>query len=139
MLRKTAAGLEERGELLCMPVMATASTVASGSSFYSGYSRVKDIQLRPLTDMQMQAVVVDLAKRSNDCLVIPSPLPQGLVVLLQLLGGSPRMLCQTLCLLAGNAASLNEDFPAGQYHMMQRDKVIVWDIRQMCMCDCLLN
>ena len=116
MLRKVAADLEGQNELLCMPVIITASTRASASSLRgtaNGESRVKDVHLRPLTDMQMQAVVVSLAKRSKDCLAIPSPLPQKLLLLLQLVGGNPRMLCQTLCLLAGSTVVHNEEFPAG--------------------------
>ena len=65
--------------------------------------------------MQMQAVVVSLAKRSKHDLAIPSPLPPQLVLLLQLLGGNPRKLCQALCLLTGSDVVHNEQFPAGQH------------------------
>lgn len=117
-LRKSAAALQGKDELLCMPVVITASTHASASSLSNtanARSRVKDIHLRPLTDMQMQALVVSLAKSSKHDLAIPSPLPPQLVLLLQLLGGNPRMLCQALCLLAGSDVVLNEQFPAGQH------------------------
>ena len=115
-LRKTAAELEGQNELFCMPVIITASTRASASSLHgtaSGQSRVKDVHLRPLTDLQMEGVIVSLAKRSHPCVAIPSPLPPQLLLLLQLVGGNPRMLCQTFCLLAGSAVLHNEEFPAG--------------------------
>lgn len=120
MLRQRAADLEGQNELLCMPVVITASTRASASSLRntaSGQSRVKDVHLRPLTDVQMQAVIVGLAKRSQHCPEIPSSLPPQLLLLLQLVGGNPRMLCQTLCLLAGSTVVHNEEFPAGQHQI----------------------
>ncbi len=78
MLRKTAAELEGNGELLCMPVVITASTRSSASSLQgtaSGHSLVKDVHVRPLTETQMQAVIFDLAKRVKDVPVVPSSLP----------------------------------------------------------------
>ena len=116
MLRKTAAELEGKGELLCMPVVITASTRSSASNLQgtaSGYSRVKDIHVQPLTEMQMQAVIFDLAKRIQHDTVVPSSLPPQLLLLLQLIGGNPRMLSQALCLLAGSSVLHNEEFPAG--------------------------
>lgn len=65
----------------------------------------------------MQAVMVGLAKRSQHCPEIPSSLPPQLLLLLQLVGGNPRMLCQTLCLLAGSTVVHNEQFPAGQHQI----------------------
>ena len=117
MLRQRAADLEGQNELLCMPVVITASTRASASSLRNTarHSRVKDVHLRPLTDMQMQAVIQSLAKRSQHCPEVPSPLPSQLLLLLRLVGGNPRMLCQTLCLLAGSTVVHNEEFPAGQH------------------------
>ncbi|KAL3155950.1 hypothetical protein ABBQ32_012943 [Trebouxia sp. C0010 RCD-2024] len=64
----------------------------------------------------MQAVIMGLAKRSQHCPEIPSSLPPQLLLLLQLVGGNPRMLCQTLCLLAGSTVVHNEEFPAGRAH-----------------------
>jgi len=114
MLRKRAAALEEKGELLCMPVVITASTRSSASSLQGAgcrHSRVKDVHVRPLTETQMQAVICDLAKRINNAPVVPRSLPP--LLLLQLIGGNPRMLSQTLCLLAGSSLLQNEGFPAG--------------------------
>lgn len=68
MLRKTAAWLEGKNELLCMPVVVTASPRASASSLAgtaSAKSCVKDIYLRPVTDTQMHTVVLGLAKWSK--------------------------------------------------------------------------
>lgn len=68
MLRKRAVELEGNGELLCMPVVITASTRSSASSLQgtaSGHSLVKDVHVQPLTEMQMQAVIFDLAKRNQ--------------------------------------------------------------------------
>ena len=123
MLRQKAAELEGNGELLCMPVVITASTRSTASSLQgtaSGHSLVKDVHVRPLSEMQMQAVVFDLAKRIKDVPVIPSSLPSQLLLLLQLIGGNPRMLSQTLCLLAGSSVLHNEEFPAGWFRRDQR-------------------
>ena len=72
-LRNRAAELEGNGELLCMPVVITASTRSSASSLQgtaSGHSLVKDVHCQPLTEMQMQAVIIDLATR-NKVPVVP--------------------------------------------------------------------
>ena len=114
-LRMTAAELEADGELLCMPVVITASTRSLGSSLQgtaSGESRVKDVHLRPLTDGQMQAVVSDLTKRIQDAPEVSSSIPDKLKLLLQLTGGNPRMVSRTLCLLAGSSHTHSEEFPA---------------------------
>ncbi|KAL3159353.1 hypothetical protein ABBQ32_011304 [Trebouxia sp. C0010 RCD-2024] len=138
MLRQRAADLEGQNELLCMPVVITASTRASASSLRntaSGQSRVKDVHLRPLTDMQMQAVIQSLAKRSQHCPEVPSSLPPQLLLLLQLVGGNPRMLCQTLCLLAGSTVVHNEEFPAGRAHCwrwLQGDFNLVQVVEGLC-------
>jgi len=116
MLRKAAADLEAKGELLCMPVVITASTRSSASSLQntaSGHSYSKDVHVRSLTETQMQAVICDLAKRITSAPAVPSSLPPQLLLLLQLIGGNPRMLSQTLCLLAGSSMVRNEEFPAG--------------------------
>jgi len=126
MLRKRAAELEGNGELLCMPVVITASTRSSASSLQgtaSGHSLVKDVHVQPLTEMQMQAVIFDLAKRIKDVPVVPSSLPPQLLLLLQLIGGNPRMLSQALCLLAGSSVLHNEEFPAGWCRCDQRQLV----------------
>lgn len=131
-LRKRAAELEGQGELLCMPVAITASTRASASSLRnttSGTSKVKDIHLRPLTDVQMKDLILSLAKRSRHQIKIPASLPPHLVLLLQLTGGNPRMLCQTLCLMTNSPATHNEEFLAGQHiniaGMYQRAKHVM--------------
>ena len=116
MLRKRAAELEGNGELLCMPVVITASTRSTASSLQgtaSGQSFVKDVPVRPLSETQMQAVIFDLAKRAQDSPATPGSLPPKLLHLLQLTGGNPRMLSQALCLLAGSSALRDEEFPAG--------------------------
>ncbi len=126
MLRKTAAELEGNGELLCMPVVITAITRSSASSLQgtaSGHSLVKDVHVRPLTETQMQAVIFDLAKRLKNLPVVPSSLTPQLLLLLQLIGGNPRMLSQTLCLLAGSSVLHNEEFPAGWCRCIQRQLV----------------
>ncbi len=59
-LRWLAAQAEQKGTLYCMPVVLTASTCASASSLSgpsSGRSKVKDVLLRPLSDIQMHAVL----------------------------------------------------------------------------------
>ena len=116
MLRKRAAQLEKDGKLLCMPVAITASTRSSASSLQgtaSGHSKVKDVHVRPLTDSQMQAVVLDLMKRTTGAPATITSFPQKLMLLLQLTGGNPRMLSYTLCLLAGSSVLHNEEFPTG--------------------------
>ena len=59
MLRQKAAELEGNGELLCMPVVITASTRSTASSL-QGTAHVKPrhaktVHVRPLSEMQMQA------------------------------------------------------------------------------------
>lgn len=44
--------------------------------------------MQPLTEMQMQAVIFDLAKRSKDTPAVPSSLPPQLLLLLQLTGSN---------------------------------------------------
>ena len=100
-----------------MPVVITASTRSSASSLQgtaNGHSLVKDVHVQPLTEMQMQGVIFDLAKRTKDVPVVPKSLPTELLLLLQLIGGYPRMLSQALCLLAGSAVLHNKEFPAGR-------------------------
>lgn len=130
-LRKEAASHEGQHELLFMPLVITASSRASASSLQvtARHSRTKDIHLRPLTDLQMQAVIVGLAKRSRHSPEIPPTLPPQLVLLLQLIGGNPRLLSQTLCLLAGSRAVHNEEFLAGQHRRNTRH---LW--RTTCAC-----
>ena len=127
-LRKDAAWLEGQNELLCMPVAITASTHASASSLRvtARHSWTVDIHLRPLTDVQMQAVIVGLAKRSTHCPEIPSPLPPKSLLLLQLVGGNPQLLCQTMCLLAGSWVVHNQQFPAGR-HQRNTDNNNIWE------------
>ena len=117
-LRKTAARLEGEGELLCMPVVMAASHRSSAISLQGNWggcrhNRTKDVHVQPLTEAQMQAVILDFAKRAKDVPVLPSSLPPQLLLLLQLTGGNPRILVFTLCLLAGSSAEHSEMFPAG--------------------------
>lgn len=116
MLRKEAAELEGRGELMCMPVAITASTRASASSLHntaSGNSKVKDIHLRPLTKRQMHALVLSLVRRSSLASALPATLPDELMLLLQLTGGNPRMLSHTLCLTSGSTRAEDDVFLLG--------------------------
>lgn len=131
-LRKEAASVEEQHELLCMPVVITASSRASASSLQitARHSLTKYIHLCPLTSLQMQAVITGLAKCSRLCPEIPLPLPPQLVLLLPLIGGNPRLLSQTLCLLAGSGAVHNEKFPAGQHICNTRH---IWRMACTCM------
>lgn len=114
-LRWLAAQGEQKGTMHCMPIVLTASTRASASTLsepQSSRSKVKDVLLRPLSDIQMHAVVRNVVARMH----APDPpvdFPANVVLLLRLLGGNPRWLAWSLCALAGRDDVASEDFPAG--------------------------
>ena len=104
-----------------MPVVLTASTRASASSLTgtsSSKSRVKDVLLRPLSDMQMHAVVRNVMTRMN-APTPPDDFPANVTLLLRLLGGNPRWLAWSLCALAGRVDVAAEAFPAGTLFPLQ--------------------
>ncbi|KAL3156272.1 hypothetical protein ABBQ32_012545 [Trebouxia sp. C0010 RCD-2024] len=82
-----------------------------------------------------EAVIVDLANRFKDGPVVPSSLPPQLLLLLQLIGGNPRMLSQALCLLAGSSVLHNEEFPAGHpdcWRWLQGDFHLIQVVDGLC-------
>ncbi|KAL3148676.1 hypothetical protein ABBQ38_014092 [Trebouxia sp. C0009 RCD-2024] len=86
-----------------MLVVTTASTRSSASGLQgtaSGHSLVKNVHVPPLTEMQMQAVIFDLAKRIEDVPVDPSSPPPQLLHRLQLTNYRHILdcWCNNLCL-----------------------------------------
>ena len=134
-LRLLAAQEEQKGTLHCMPVVLTASRRASASTLTgtlsSGRSKVKDIRIRPLSDIQMHAAVRNVVTRMH----APNPpadFPANVVLLLRLLGGNPRWLAWSLCALAGRVDVTNEDFPAGTLSSPQQSLGGVVPTELMC-------
>ncbi len=127
-VRLRTEAVKAQAQLQCMPVIITASTRASASTLQntaSGNSKVKDLQLWPLTEQESASVVLDLVQRFGKQDACSAGLPEKVLVLLRLLGGNPRLLVWALVALCGKASLRGEMYTAGtsvESHNLYGDK-----------------
>ena len=97
--------------LQCMPVVIATSTKASAVVPARDGSRVRDLQLRPLTEQEdITGIVQDLLERMGKLSGPSAGLPEQVLMLLRLLGGNPRLLAWALTALSGRNQLAAEEF-----------------------------
>ena len=113
-LRSKAA--HTQAQLQCMPVIIAASTRASACSLKNTASRksqIKDLQLWQVTEEDSTRIIQDLLQRMGRGSRPSAGLPANVLVLLRLLGGSPRLLADALVALSGQGELSDEEYIAG--------------------------
>jgi hypothetical protein len=104
------------GQLQCLPIIIAASTRASACTLRrtaSRRSRVKDLQLWPLTEADTSCIIQDLLQRMGRASWTSAELPDKVLVLLRLLGGNPQLLALALVALSGQHELSDEAYIVG--------------------------